>query len=580
MSQSVDSQERVYDDIWLFSYPNWSKFFTKNRIRSECIPLSHEFIQYLLQDGVHIPEHLFTITKPSNTAIIEEIVEDPTFFPDIISKIQDAIDTLGGDVFPKLNWSSPRDAAWVTHDRTIKCSYVRDILILLKSSKCVANDFTKLPLLSCDNPHPDVDKVHHLVLKKWSKLYPAREFRIFVRNKHIVAVSQRDTVLYEGLQEPKMLAHLKEVFSDFHHDYVQSAFPAHHYTYDVYVDTKDKVFMLDMHPWGVGDALLFDWTAELAPLASAVDIEPFDTDSATAPTPIATEAPLTSNEPQTTSPEPLSAPASATTTTTPPRESKVGHLTFLSLPRLPEPPTYLSELWEAHAARQRAAGATVAPMSDSLPYRCWRLALSSGLEDEEVADLLAREEAVLKTEAFELSRAGCLVALCRGVVDDNSDNAEWEVAWEASRALRQRKEDAKAAVAVSSPDEAKEDVDPCAGVLPYDPSTPARTGALVILPVDAPWTLTLPLSPPLPPCPIAEEDSTVNFPLRVVTGLTESEGQRKATVESVVNRMPVELVDVSDAAAIERFIAMQRQMGNVASWSDEDEDSDDDDDDK
>ena len=39
---------------------------------------------------------------------------------------------LGGDVFPKLNWSAPRDAAWISFDKTMKCKLVTDVLLLLK----------------------------------------------------------------------------------------------------------------------------------------------------------------------------------------------------------------------------------------------------------------------------------------------------------------------------------------------------------------------------------------------------------------------------------------------------------------
>ncbi len=36
-------------------------------------------------------------------------------FPELYATIQAAIESLGGAVFPKLNWSAPRDASWMMY---------------------------------------------------------------------------------------------------------------------------------------------------------------------------------------------------------------------------------------------------------------------------------------------------------------------------------------------------------------------------------------------------------------------------------------------------------------------------------
>ena len=40
-----------------------------------------------------------------------------------MNKISVAIDELGGNVFPKMGWSAPRDASWINNN-TLKCSLV------------------------------------------------------------------------------------------------------------------------------------------------------------------------------------------------------------------------------------------------------------------------------------------------------------------------------------------------------------------------------------------------------------------------------------------------------------------------
>ena len=55
-------------------------------------------------------------------------------FPQLEKEIKVAIKALGGEVFPKLNWSSPVDAAWISHNGTVRCVTPGDIILLMKSS--------------------------------------------------------------------------------------------------------------------------------------------------------------------------------------------------------------------------------------------------------------------------------------------------------------------------------------------------------------------------------------------------------------------------------------------------------------
>ena len=74
----------------------------------------------------------------------------------------------GGDVFPKLNWSAPRDATWISCDKTLKCKFVSDILLLVKSSDFALRDLTQ-PFLHCEDAAEVDERAEQLflVLRQW-----------------------------------------------------------------------------------------------------------------------------------------------------------------------------------------------------------------------------------------------------------------------------------------------------------------------------------------------------------------------------------------------------------------------------
>ncbi len=48
-------------------------------------------------------------------------------FPELMGEIEAAVGELGGCVAPKLNWSSPHDAAWVSADRSLACRNAEEV---------------------------------------------------------------------------------------------------------------------------------------------------------------------------------------------------------------------------------------------------------------------------------------------------------------------------------------------------------------------------------------------------------------------------------------------------------------------
>jgi len=49
----------------------------------------------------------------------------------VLAQIGEAIDRLGGAVSPKLNWSCPSDAVWVTTGNTHRCTNADEVDIPL-----------------------------------------------------------------------------------------------------------------------------------------------------------------------------------------------------------------------------------------------------------------------------------------------------------------------------------------------------------------------------------------------------------------------------------------------------------------
>lgn len=105
------------------------------------------------------------------------------------SRINASIQHLGGSVVPKLNWSSPSDAVWISPSG-LRCHNADEVLLLLKSSDRAAHDIDVLQQLSAGCDAARVEPA--LVLRRWFPLHHDREFRCFVRDHRLLAISQRD----------------------------------------------------------------------------------------------------------------------------------------------------------------------------------------------------------------------------------------------------------------------------------------------------------------------------------------------------------------------------------------------------
>ncbi|KAK1790331.1 hypothetical protein P4O66_014244 [Electrophorus voltai] len=251
----------------------WYPLFKKHTIKSLILPLPPNVIDYLLDDGTLVVSGSADCShqRPQiNNSDSEQegdvqwsddetttVVTAPEF-PEFNSKVQEAINALDGRVFPKLNWSAPRDANWIALNSSLQCQSLSDIFLLFKSSDFITRDLTQ-PFLQCNDDSPDPVINYELVLRKWSELIPGGEFRCFVKENKLIGVSQRDHIQhyqYISKQEASITSSILQFFTD----NIQHQFPDEDFVLDVYRDSMGHVWIIDFNPFGeVTDSLLFTW---------------------------------------------------------------------------------------------------------------------------------------------------------------------------------------------------------------------------------------------------------------------------------------------------------------------------------
>ena len=276
------------DHIQNCSYDSWFPRYRSSCLKSRIIPLPPSFVSYLHEDGIiladdeaepeadsdvwHTPAATAS-SKPQDLSDGEDSDEDEESprlppnrrFPETHNLIKEKIAELGGSVAPKLNWSSPKDAKWISpHQNTLKCTSPNDIYLLLKSSSFVSHDlvhaFDDCTPAPASKPFAPV-----LVLRPFFTPHVALEFRCFVKHRSLIAITSRDLNYYAFLEgiRPQLWKKIK----DFFEEKLRFTFPDASFTFDVYVpenslekDGLGKVRLMDINPWAPRtDSLLFGW---------------------------------------------------------------------------------------------------------------------------------------------------------------------------------------------------------------------------------------------------------------------------------------------------------------------------------
>lgn len=259
------------------SFSSWYKKYRTSVPKTRVVPLTPAFVSYLREDGIFLPRdeaenNAWSDDEEYDSGIYSEtdteeaaaeaasVANDPaTRFRDVHESIKSTIAELGGRVFPKLNWSAPKDAAWISPTNTLCCMTPGDIYLLLKSSDFITHDLEHA-FDDCVPPVPSTATIQYdLVLRKWFDINPSVEFRCFVRERRVIGITQRDLNHYDFLHG--MREELLDVILHFFDDKLKDTFPDAEFVFDIYIPrTQSKAWLMDINPWAQRtDPVLFSW---------------------------------------------------------------------------------------------------------------------------------------------------------------------------------------------------------------------------------------------------------------------------------------------------------------------------------
>lgn len=248
--------------------------------KARLIPLSASFLSYLRADGIILPpEDLPSKTDPDTDDENEEEggSADPSeAWLDIHQKTKSTISELGGSVMPKLNWSAPKDATWISATNSMACTTPNDIYLLLKSSDFITHDLEQVFDDCGDESEDESESVdedeestvdgplskipYHLILRKTIPAFnPALEIRCFARSRNLLCMCQRDLNHFDFL--PRLIPKLRSLIQDCFDKNLRRSFPDENFVFDVYIPPPhDRVWLIDVNPWAQRtDPLLFSW---------------------------------------------------------------------------------------------------------------------------------------------------------------------------------------------------------------------------------------------------------------------------------------------------------------------------------
>lgn len=278
------------DHILNCSYDSWFPKYRTSCIKSRIIPLSPEFVDYVREDGIILADEdgtgsdddeeweatpstirppIHEVESDSDSDDTDEPPKPPPNqrFPELHQLIQDKIAELGGAVAPKLNWTAPKDATWISpHQNTIKCTSPNDVYLLLKSSNFITYDLEHAfddctPMAGSGINQAPFKPV--LVLRSYFNPHTAMEFRCFVKHRNLVAISQRDLNYFEFLRPLKadIVAKISQLFNN----KLRYTFPDGNFVFDVYIpegenEPLSRARLIDVNAWAPHtDSLLFSW---------------------------------------------------------------------------------------------------------------------------------------------------------------------------------------------------------------------------------------------------------------------------------------------------------------------------------
>lgn len=240
--------------------------------KTRLVPLSEAFVAYLQSDGPCVlpaTARGAAVGSRGRTAVDDDCeLSDGSDgdddgggaprFPGVEAAIDVAIAAVGGVAFCKLNWSAPRDAAWMAGGN-LRCSSAADVFALVAASEFAAHDACRAYDRCLDAGDPDVVRcVLTLALRAWRDLDASREFRCFVLDERVVAACQRKVdATFEDLDDDRILAAARATIIDLFDGGTLSL--PRHCVVDVAIQGA-RAFLVDVNVASSDtDPLLFTW---------------------------------------------------------------------------------------------------------------------------------------------------------------------------------------------------------------------------------------------------------------------------------------------------------------------------------
>ncbi|XP_075218432.1 translation initiation factor eIF2 assembly protein-like isoform X2 [Lycorma delicatula] len=269
------------------SFQKWYPLFKKHTFQSVVEKVPPEVLSYLNEDGIVLPIEAVSRVQPcqisssfENNSDNDGVADTPDTcsegtenilepsFPEFSKKLADAIRHMGGNVFIKANWSAPTDASWIIPNKSLKCSSIEDMYLLLNTSSRLLRDFESLK----------EKDLCYLVIKKWEDIHPSTEFRCFVYDRFLIGISQRDCSDFHSYIPEAKMDIIRDV-TEFFNQILKNTYPLQNYTFDIVRLSTGKIILVD---FGVFDkkyskSYLFTWEelSEIAVLEREIDLPEF-----------------------------------------------------------------------------------------------------------------------------------------------------------------------------------------------------------------------------------------------------------------------------------------------------------------
>ncbi|KAK4689683.1 hypothetical protein P7C73_g418, partial [Tremellales sp. Uapishka_1] len=217
-----------------------------------------------------------TSSASSSSSSTSSSIPPKYHLPKLNAAIRGALTKYNGAVFPKLNWTSPKDASFIlpqTSHGPLYSTTPADVYLLLKSSDFVSFDVDpERVYCDCDDAEGDEELKIELVLRNFVQMNPSRELRCFVRDNRLIGISQRDLNYYDHFQSLETRQTICDSVRALWEDEIRLHYAGgEDYVFDLYLSTSfESATIIDFQPYRPStDALLFEYSELLSILQEA-----------------------------------------------------------------------------------------------------------------------------------------------------------------------------------------------------------------------------------------------------------------------------------------------------------------------